>query len=72
MDDDALLGGDGASLEDTALIALELHHALGTIGAPLRLMSIVASWMITRDDNSTLALLRQFNASHINTDPNLH
>jgi len=53
----------GGGLADTTLIALELHEALGTVGAPARLMSIVASWMLTQDDSSTLELLRQFNAS---------
>lgn len=53
----------GSALEDTTLIAMELHEALGTVGAPARLMSIVASWMLTQDDSSTLELLRQFNAS---------
>jgi hypothetical protein len=53
----------GSDLAITTLIALELHEALGTVGAPARLMSIVASWMLTQDDSSTLVLLRQFNAS---------
>jgi hypothetical protein len=53
----------GSALADTTLIAMELHEALGTVGAPARLMSIVASWMLTQDDSSTLELLRQFNAS---------
>lgn len=53
----------GNGLADTTLIAMELHEALGSVGAPSRLMSIVASWMLTQDDSATLELLRQFNAS---------
>jgi hypothetical protein len=53
----------GNALADTTLIAMELHEALGSVGAPARLMSIVASWMLTQDDSATLELLRQFNAS---------
>ncbi|BCH22485.1 hypothetical protein MesoLjLc_22270 [Mesorhizobium sp. L-8-10] len=53
----------GSALADTTLIAMELHEALGSVGAPARLMSIVASWMLTQDDSATLELLRQFNAS---------
>ncbi|MGO4834883.1 hypothetical protein AB4144_21765 [Rhizobiaceae sp. 2RAB30] len=63
MRDQMSPGDAGNDLADTTLIAMELHEALGSVGAPSRLMSIVASWMLTQDDSATLELLRQFNAS---------